>query len=370
MPGSCFDDQSDSETTVSGSDVEGIEPPSEAWPESLMERFMNWIDAGHTLLLEVKDVHGRGTPHSSRQHRTLYRRLKQVHAIAKEMLANEGKVLEAGDATEERTRSPDVQPSGKDPPIDTSTAKGRIDSSSGNAHFYTQHFDLKAPVPPLRDWVRDLPNQDPGRFPRAIIDAALSDIDDSLLAFRQAPPGAETLIASVTRERNKWHRNTKLPARMRQYIETYFAHGVPAMSDADLFAILWYSAQLKDADGKDHVHQLYAVCNQICRDLGAVRVPPPKLRQEWALYRPFVVHVDRAIQRLPSSEVVLFRGLTFSLPDYFQTGRRIVWGGFSSLTLDRDQAKAFLGGMQVLFFLLLKTVGLHQNVVAKFFQQL
>mmetsp|Transcript_73421 Transcript_73421/g.129394 ORF Transcript_73421/g.129394 Transcript_73421/m.129394 type:complete len:223 (-) Transcript_73421:536-1204(-) len=103
--------------------------------------------------------------------------------------------------------------------------RGRIDTSSGSVHFYHEHFQLEGPVEPFRSWIEALPDRDPDRFPRHIIDRALREIEAKLLAFKREPPDAQTLIHRIHQERGKWHRNRQVPPRMQQFVEAYFAQG-------------------------------------------------------------------------------------------------------------------------------------------------
>ena len=65
--------------------------------------------------------------------------------------------------------------------------------------------------------------------------------------------------------------------------------------------------------------------------------------QDWGLFRPFALHFDRALQRLPRVSTVLYRGLTRCMdPNEYRMGATGSFGGVTSASIDRRQAAAFL----------------------------
>lgn len=86
-------------------------------------------------------------------------------------------------------------------------------------------------------------------------------------------------------------------------------------------------------------HQLYGFCNELCRDLGGGTARA----DDWDRWRPFVGNVQSALQAIAPSSVVLFRGARFQNAQLYADRQTVVWGGFSSGSLDRSTAADFMG---------------------------
>eukprot|EP00667_Euglena_gracilis_P000524 EG_transcript_524 len=56
----------------------------------------------------------------------------------------------------------------------------------------------------------------------------------------------------------------------------------------------------------------------------------PEAQAALELWRPFIYHCERALQRLPPLETVVYRGIPISFEDQYGLGRSFVWQSFSS----------------------------------------